>query len=132
MDKDEPTVPPNTESTTEAKPLDYMSVADVANVSHQKGDIGLITLSRDKLEGMLSATGSLGANFLFFMLGIAASVLLALKSGSVESDWRRTFWLAFFGALIFAAFFGAFTVKQELQKRRYRKDIREAPSTPLR
>jgi MFS family permease len=108
------------------------ALGDLANISHQKGDVGLITLSKDKIEAMLSATGSLGSNFLFFMLGAALSILLALKSGGVEEGWRPIFWLGLIGSLIWAAFFGAFTVKQELQKKRFRKEIRDTPSTPLR
>lgn len=121
-------------ATGESKPprLDSMSAADVANISHQKEDVGLITLSKDKVEGMLSATGSLGSNFLFLMLGAALSIFLALKSGGLEASWKPIFWLAFYGSLILAAFFGAFTIKQEVQKHRYRKHIRNAPSTPLR
>jgi hypothetical protein len=114
------------------RPLDSMSATDVATISLQKGDVGLIILSKDKVEGMLSATGSLGSNFLFLMLGAAISIFLALKSSSVESGWRPVFWLALIGSLVLALFFGAFTIKQEIQKSRYRKQIRDAPSVPLR
>ena len=65
------------------------ALGDLANVSHQKGDVPLITISKDRLEAMLSPASSLSSNFFTLMVGIALTIFMALKSGGVEEGCRR-------------------------------------------
>ena len=104
-------------------------IADLATVSHQKGDVRMITLTTDKIEMLLSATSSLSSNFLTLMIGIAVAIFMALKSGGVEESWRATFWLAFWFSLILVIFFGILTASQELKKYRLRNEFKGAKKT---
>jgi hypothetical protein len=99
------------------------SVNEFANFSHQKGNVRMVTTTTDKIEACLSASNSLWANFFSLMIGIAAAILIALKSGGVEESSRPLFWLAFYGSMIFAAFFGVGTIFGELKKRRLRREL---------
>jgi ABC-type dipeptide/oligopeptide/nickel transport system permease component len=126
------------EPESEIKPPDIKGLAPIeprldslANVSHQKGDVPLITLPRDRVEAMLSPVSSLSSNFFTLMIGIALAIFMALKSGGVQADWVRTFWLAFWFSLILIVFFGIFTGAQEWKKHQFRKEIRKLPSTPV-
>ena len=104
-------------------PLKSDELAEIADFSHRKGDIQLITLSKDKLDAILSASGSINSNFLTLMIGIAVAIFTALKSGGVEESSRAIFWLAFYFSLILTVFFAALTLKEELKKRRLKKEI---------
>lgn len=105
------------------------AISDLATVSHQKGDVRMITLTIDKIEMLLSATSSLSSNFLTLMIGIAVAIFMALKSGGVEESWRATFWLAFWFSLILVAFFAILTASQELKKYRLRNEFKGKKST---
>ena len=91
----------------------------------------LVTTTKDKILGYLSAGGSISSNFFSLMLGCALAIFMALKSGGVEESWRPIFWLALIGSLVFAAFFGILTAKDEYKKYKYRKEIRNLPTTPI-
>lgn len=108
------------------------SLSDLATVSHQKGDVQMITVTREKLEATLSASGSISSNFLTLMIGTALTLFIALKSGGVAEEWKGIFWVSFYFSLVLVAFFGVLTVNQELAKRRLRRELRKLPSTPLR
>lgn len=105
-------------------PSEVVHVEDYANISHQKADVGMITITRDRLEHILSATSSLSSNFFTLMLGAAGSVFLALKSGGIDPGWISTFQLALIGSLVFAAFFGILTVNQEWKKYKFRQELK--------
>jgi MFS family permease len=105
------------------------SLSAYANVFHQKEDMRLITVSREKLEGILSASGSLSSNFLTLMIGTALTLFIALKSGGVEQEWRGLFWIAFWFSLVLCAFFGLLTIRQEVAKWRVKRELRKPPST---
>ena len=120
------------EMETPDSPRTSTNIRDYADISHQKGDVRMVTTTKDKLEMLLSASGSLSANFFALMVGSALTVFMALKSGGIEESWRQTFWLAFLSSLILCAFFGLVTARDEYRKYQFRKEIRNAPSTPLR
>jgi len=108
------------------------SLHDLANVSHQKGDVHMITVTREKLEATLSASGSISSNFLTLMIGTALTLMIALKSGGVQKEWEGVFWVSFYFSLVLVAFFTALTIKQEAAKWRLKRELRNLPSTPLR
>lgn len=62
----------NTEAT--GSQVASPALSDLATISHQKGDVRMITLTSDKIDMLLSATGSISSNFLTLMIGIAAAV----------------------------------------------------------
>lgn len=107
------------------------ALGDLANVSHQKGDVGLITTSRDRFDALTSPTSSLSSNFFTLMIGIALAIYIALKSGGVKPESQATFWLALWFSLILVAFFGILTAVQEYRKHKFRKEFKSTPSTPV-
>jgi len=120
------------EPTPDSSNVAAPNLLDYANVSHQKGDVQMITTTRDKIEALLDASGSPSSNFLTAMLGIALSIFLSLKSGGVEESWRPTFWTAFYFSLVLVLFFGIGTMRNELKKRRLRRElIRDIPPTNI-
>lgn len=121
------------ETITAEQEIQIGSVGDLANISHQKADIGLITFSKDKVLAMLAVSGSLSSNFLSGALTSALAIFLALISGvAVKDGWQGTLWLGFFNALAFSIYFGILTFRQERQRHKFREQIEKAPSTPLR
>jgi|SRR5215213_775681 len=100
------------------------TLSDLATISHQKGDVRMITLTSDKIDMLLSATGSLSSNFLTLTIGIAAAIFMALKSGGVEESWRATFWVAFWFSLLLVVFFGILTAAQEIKKYKLRQEFK--------
>ena len=97
---------------------------DLATVSHQKGDVRMITLTTDKIDMLLSASSSLSSNFLTLMIGITVAIFMALKSGGVEDSWQGTFWIAFWFSLILVVFFAIMTTTQEIRKYRLRSEFK--------
>jgi hypothetical protein len=120
-------IQPGTPKTSVAPPNIY----DFANVSHAKGDVRMITTTKDQILAYIAAGGSISSNFFALMVGCALTIFMALKSGGVEESWRGIFWLALYGSLILAAFFGFLTAKDEYRKYKYRKEIDSLPTTPL-
>jgi len=103
------------------------ALGDLANVSHQKGDIPLITISKDRLESITSPVSSLSSNFFTLMIGTALTIYMALRSGGVEETWRATFWLAFYFSLALVIFFGILTAAQEYRKYQLRREFKSKP-----
>jgi hypothetical protein len=103
--------------------LEAVPVEQLANVSHRRGDVQMITVTKDKIDAVLSASGSLNSNFLTLMIGIAASIFISLKSGGIVEDWQRTFWVAFWFSLILVFFFGIGTIQNEIKKRNLRREL---------
>jgi hypothetical protein len=102
----------------------HQSIDEYATFTHQKGDVRMITLTRDKLENILSASGSVASNFLTLMVGIALTIFMALRSGGVEAAWKATFWVAFYFSLILVVFFGILTAMQEWKKYQFKQELK--------
>jgi len=115
----------------ESPGMDFPDVNTYANVSHQKGDVPLITTTRDKFEAILSASSSLSSNFLALMIGSALTVFMALKSGGIEESWKQTFKIALIFSLVLVVFFGLLTARDEYRKYRFKQELKRTPSTPL-
>lgn len=124
--------PPNDAGIQLESTASPLTVSDVANVSDAKEDMQLVTTSKDKIDKYLMAGGSISSNFFALMVGCALTVFGSLKSGGVEKEWQPIFWLALYGSLVFALFFGILTARDEWRKFRYRQEIRKLPTTPLR
>lgn len=112
------------------EPPRHQSIDEYATFTHQKGDVRMITLTRDKLENILSASGSLSSNFLTLMIGTALTIFMALKSGGVEESWRSTFKVALVFSLVLVAFFAVLTGVQEWKKHKIRQEFKPPPTKP--
>ncbi len=123
---------PPPEQPQEAEIRIGSALGDLATVSHQKADIPLITISKDRFDMMVSPISSLSSNFFTMMVGTVLAIFLALKSGGVEEDWRATFWLALWLSLVLMVFFGLLTAAQEWRKHQFRKQYKTAPAKPIR
>jgi hypothetical protein len=108
------------------------TVSNYANISHKKGDVGLITINKDTARTWIAAGSSLSAVFFSLMAGTAITLIVSLKSGAIAEDSKGIFWLAFWGSLVLSIFFGVTMVKQEWEKRRIRRWLDELPSTELK
>src|SRR4051812_10173745 len=104
--EENPSQPPSSESESG-------SLSDYANVFHQKEDMRLITISREKLEAILSASGSLISNFFTLMIGVALTLFIAIKSGGLDKETLGWFWIGFLFSLFFVALLGLLTLSQE-------------------
>ena len=107
------------------------ALGDLANVSHQKGDVGLITISRDRFDAMTSPTSSLSSNFFTLMVGVALTIYISLESGGVKPESQATFRVALWFSLSLVVFFGILAAAQEWRKYKFRKEFKTTPSTPV-
>lgn len=73
---------------------------------------------------MVSPLSTLSSNFFFLLVGIAFTLFVSLKSGSVEEQWRGTFWVGLYASLILTLFFGIFAGAQEYRKHKFRKEFK--------
>ena len=107
------------------------ALGDLVTVSHKKGDIPLITISKDRFDMIVSPISSLSSNFFTMMVGVALAIFLGLKSGGIQEDWRPTFWLALLFSLVLMVFFGILTAAQEWHRHQFRKQFKASPSNPI-
>ena len=86
-------------------------------------------VSEEQIEALASSGNPWPQNFCFFAGGIAAALLIQLKSGVADPASRQILWLAFFVMTILTAFFAVLAGRDYIRTARMKREIkRQAPT----